>query len=497
MRYKIQEVLDSNSSCGIREAKDNSVQCAEFSKNGIPYWGETYPIQSPFAERLINKYLTRYVYPTLKPSTRIVLSFIVDRTINWGKSSEKIPMRHFLDGFGDHCFGTGLTINTIRTSIKELIQLGIVLKMDDYYRISFNNINTYLSNNNKGMKMLREPKKDTVKKDRPFCEKKGSNFDKEGSNFDKTRSNFDIERSNFDHYKEHEYKEHEYKEKELKKANIRSHSYENDLSKLIDLAKQNKIKNLDRLKSKKIYTASIIKKYWQSIIFDKHPKAIQTAWTAKDMGMVNNFIKATTFPEDGNLMDFIDFVLDKWEAVTEMHFGYMSDRLQESGKARVEVPEFPDITFVMIYKKNFLSAYQRYKFGELDADYIYRKQMRSQGYDDETIDKAIEQKLLESNNERSLSKKLEDGLKDLEYMKKDLSRGKIINNSNAESKILKPQPVKNMENKFDEDSMSDDEKTELRLVAKELSEKLEFDETMVYDLILIHGLSYVTGLIGS
>lgn len=114
--------------------------------------------------------LARYWMGALKGSEFKVLTFIVERTLPFGKRSEVIPLRHFTDGVWTRdgnvvTSGTGLGRRTVILAISTLVRSGLVIRRDRtpkkngyaqdsyWFEIDFNHFWS------EGESMLRTPKK--------------------------------------------------------------------------------------------------------------------------------------------------------------------------------------------------------------------------------------------------------------------------------------------------------------------------------------------------
>jgi len=138
---------------GIRYGGSGNFQFVRFLKaNKQPSWGRTYNLDNPYCELYYRKYMSRFFYPYIKPSERIVLDFIVDRTIAWGKEWEKIRKVTFIKGMRNVTAGTGLTEPTINRTLNSLLEKRFIAVMDRInFSVDIDHINRWLIENNKGV----------------------------------------------------------------------------------------------------------------------------------------------------------------------------------------------------------------------------------------------------------------------------------------------------------------------------------------------------------
>ena len=82
----------------------------------------------PVMDRMkIRQHIDRRWMRLLSPAEFKVLVLIFDRTIAWGRSSERISMREFVDGRGNYTQGTGMSVRTIQRALRNLIEQRIVI----------------------------------------------------------------------------------------------------------------------------------------------------------------------------------------------------------------------------------------------------------------------------------------------------------------------------------------------------------------------------------
>lgn len=80
-----------------------------------------------------NKFIERRLKSCLKSSDYSVLRFIADRTLSFYKTTERIPMRHFLQGFKTSSgevitTGVGLSRSTVKRSLARLYADGLITR---------------------------------------------------------------------------------------------------------------------------------------------------------------------------------------------------------------------------------------------------------------------------------------------------------------------------------------------------------------------------------
>lgn len=102
-------------------------------------------ISSPVFYRDCSRTIDRIWIRYLHPAEIVVVRFIFDRTIGWGKEWERIPMRHFTEGVFDkegNFFGrTSLSESTVRRTLVSLEMRGSIRALRYKDRAAFYTLN--------------------------------------------------------------------------------------------------------------------------------------------------------------------------------------------------------------------------------------------------------------------------------------------------------------------------------------------------------------------
>lgn len=72
------------------------------------------------------RHVTRQWLSVLAPAEIVVICAIMDRTINWSKSTERVTIAHLVTGVEGYSFGTGFDERYIRRIVKQLERRGVL-----------------------------------------------------------------------------------------------------------------------------------------------------------------------------------------------------------------------------------------------------------------------------------------------------------------------------------------------------------------------------------
>ena len=98
---------------------------------------------SPVVYRDLHRITTRTWMGHLTPSQMLIVAFVFDRTIGWGKDRERITLDHFMNGVSSHkdelvyAHGCGLCETTVKRTIRQLVGLGVITRENGWYGINF------------------------------------------------------------------------------------------------------------------------------------------------------------------------------------------------------------------------------------------------------------------------------------------------------------------------------------------------------------------------
>lgn len=351
--------------CGFLYLGSNSFAFVSHKDKQWRLHEEPYNLNNPLTRYYLSQFFTRFVYPSLKSCERIVMEFIFDRTVNWGKETERIKKEHFISGIPDYSSGTGLSTPTINKAIANLTESGLVRCLGGkVYGINFNRIEGWLQEKGSGM-VFREPKKPKETLDSGVQKPKETLYITEDNKLSK-------------------------REEILSRSSSSTRSISEIKNSLTQQAVQKQERVKERLtqqyKNNKTITPSNLEKLWWMCYEDTQPaNAIKVNWTRKNFGQVKHFINNVKLPSGYTAHDFMTFVITYWKAIQSNHFEYINQHRIEQGQAPIAFPQAPEIGFVMGWKQVFINAYSKHLGGTLTPRQREATQLLSLGYDQEQV----------------------------------------------------------------------------------------------------------------
>jgi hypothetical protein len=362
------------------------------TKSNKVSWSEPYNIKDMFCEAFIKRNMERYLYPHLESSQHRVLAYIVDRTISWKKVNEKIRKSHFYKGIYGYSNGTGLSRPAIDKALKWLSDNGFIDVKDHRYSVNFNKIHEWTIENKVGLQLKDKQYRTSGNKSKMSLHSKSEKCNPILHN-NRKKPSYNSEKVSVDP------KDPLTTSKGLDE-NITKEEYSS-------LQAVNKNERNGPQPLEFFTTSTELNKWWKMMVKKKYPNAVQVKWTKRDFAMVKQLIKAVELPCNTTLYEFFEFVVEKWFAIKDLHFSFINAGIKRKDGDIIKYPEYPDITFTMVYKKNFLNAFQRDRLDQLSPDYWYRKRKLREGYTHQQVDEAVTARLVnkESND------KAEEGIK--------------------------------------------------------------------------------------
>ncbi|CAM3732873.1 hypothetical protein [Litorimonas haliclonae] len=358
------------------------------------------PKMTIFQRTLVRQEIDRVLMGQVSPAKFKLLSFILDRTLGWQKSTERISFKHFTNGIVNLTNGTGLSRATVARCLKELNKEGLIFRSgetkiaqtyglnltwvnDDKLQVIAQN-NTQIktggyNSENRSVPKLRPNKKETLK--RTFKEKDRGSADASLSLSSRETPIRSRERTKL--------------EETLEAVN--KHSAEK-------LAKR-------EARYRKSDNVNDVQAHWAKAFAENWPDAPKTPWSPKARGLFKHAMKNEAF-KDLSPTELIDWAVPDWGLLRETTFHWMNS-----------MPLSPDPEMFMIHIYKFLLAFGdretlRHKF-DVEGSERRKLQMRRRGM---TADQA-EKKAADIREGRS---KIDEMAEEMERERRSLEREKHI-----------------------------------------------------------------------
>lgn len=382
--------------------------------------------------------LNRFM-PHVSPAEFTVLYFVWMRTVYWGKPSEYVCRRHFLEGIPETIEPLNMSQRNLIRCLKNLVAHGMLFRA--YHHDGGSSFTINFSWGPEMLKTPKNPKQQTtggLKSSKKSAEKGGDNLALGGCKFGthKYENNKSVHTGVSGKPQTPDTEVLSATESLLestKKAEARSR--EQRAKKLARAAERESVADLERL--------------WQESMRIAHPDYPVISWTRKECGQVKHLRDAFRLKEpDAKFMPFMKFCIEQWNRIIAFRFEWRED---------FTCPEFPAIGFVLAFKKEFLFAYADKEFhtrslGLSDYESEMRK-YKKMGYTEEQAEKAIRHtnensKAVQKQRERA--EQLESGVrgltrkvKQLEHEKAmlEIERGRELMKQRKQKKV-DPEPVK-------------------------------------------------------
>jgi hypothetical protein len=285
-----------------------------------------------------------------------IVLFIYMRTIFYGKKSEFILLRHFLNGVPNTKIGPiSVKRRQLQQTLQKLLRCGLIERkpQNSSYRY---NINFEWDGDLRVKPEFSAGEERTRARQGMQCVASG---DAVGCTSYKQEN------------KEQKNSKHKNEESGDKPPHF---SPEENLKKKDKASSGSNIRELEAL--------------WIDEIKKEFPECQVLNWTSKEFGQVRNFYTAFSENNDASkFKEFMIFSIQQWPKVCQIRLGWAKD---------VSPPEYPQIGFWYGYKKAFLIAYSDIKFHERQIGATEREReinkLRRMGYTLEQAEKEIEHK---------------------------------------------------------------------------------------------------------
>jgi hypothetical protein len=414
--------------------------------------------------------LERWVYTKLTPSQETVMKYIFNRTIGFFKVFEVIPQSHFLNGVFNVDEGCDIKWKTnLSRTIKQLLQKGLikrekhgkVIRKDSVsfgtvYMLDFDAMNQWVKETSGGLKMNNIVPMDFTEEadDYDFSDNlstlkvitKGlSNIQPKGYQSDnQTVINVITHNTN----KEHLVKTLINNNSELPPSNEVGSLFISTSKKEVypygdtpptlpfprkgrKATKQSEtsIERRERILSR---TSAYIEdgqtmrvsspkavEFFSLLAREQYPNRIYAYPAKKVMGQLKRAIQNTEFPQ-GDFLDFLEFAVSKWDTIKVQHFEYINRGREQKGQPEIQYPEFPDLGFILTFKKNFLSAFQKDLNSRLSSADLFADRLRAKGMGEAAVQELTTKKMQSDCDYDKARADYHQGLKNLEEEKERL-----------------------------------------------------------------------------
>jgi len=362
--------------------------------------------------------LYQKIHPHLSPAESMVLNFIYMRTYKWGKVSEHISFKHFLEGIFTHegeslLAGLNMSRRTLGTCLNSLKDKGVIFAtehkknngQDDMSEYRMNMEWTSMLKMPKRLKTSGNPEKNGGCKS---CQGGVQNLPEGGAKFAPLK-----------------YINKIHKDKQVERQAEPAHTEEDILS-AISTAKgratASRLKKVERARSNPQSVASLFT-VWEHALRTHFPDyPVVQPWTRKQLGQMADFRTAFGKSNTGaSVAAFVEFCVQHWRRIGVLQFANLKNG---------SFPLYPDIGFLMGMKRGFLTSFADNDFAGrtakfTEADRKTAKLLR-QGYTQAEAERAVQQdtgsrraldqQLAENDRARldniALKRKLEDAKRD-------------------------------------------------------------------------------------
>jgi hypothetical protein len=388
----------------------------------------------------VYEFMSRYMQPACKGKEYLLLLFIYNRTIMWGKTKERIPHRHFIEGVYSQegmliTYRCGVNKNTLIKSIKELEDNNLIIKYEEstnlkgaVYGLNLDYKGEVMINKEKklsessigsgnlsGRKIEESKLSGGIKEDplevsqlnprRCISDTTGGISIKppEGQTryievnkrkIDKTKVNKKlIAASNESAITDFsEEGENTNQLEENKKESFAGRAQE-----ILASSKKRYEDKYQKLLTKKKPKSTEFVYVWTSRIKLKYPDFPVSDFTKRELAMVNQFMKKLNLGDSSAVLEFVEWSIDHWRMVT--------NTILKSLKSK---PDYPDLGFLIRFKNEFIQARSKESYyQELATDDLYSRVYKSairKGMTEEQAKNKAKQEVEKEEEQSSLSK---------------------------------------------------------------------------------------------
>lgn len=276
------------------------------------------------------------------PSEYMVLMFVFDRTVGWGKLVERVKLRHFESGIEGVTCGTGMPSKTVRRALSALVEKQTLVRTrgrdGDTYGINFD----WKPEED----VLKLPKKDRQTREGALAQPK--NREQSGQIDHSDWSNRPPRVVNLTGHKNITPQEGNFEEPNRREATpSRSPSVLGDT---IERAKARAAARASAKESKARGSARVadLRVFWEKAWRETYEGYPCPAWSPKARGQLATLVKGLDLGQGQTVTDFLDWVVRSWATVRATRLWWMQER---------PAPERPDVGFLVVFKDKFLDAW--------------------------------------------------------------------------------------------------------------------------------------------
>lgn len=329
----------------------------------------------------------------------LVLNFIWMRTCFWGKNREFIKTKHFIEGIPGIIAGLPLSKPAILRATKSLTEKNLIIKETQIYGCWFEIVFTPKESN---VIMLRQPKNKRSGTNSGLKNPKGGEY-----LIDTTRypidTTYKLDNIKLGHKEKNsesllsQMKEDRNLKKEKKQEEFLE--LEKSIQRASDNSKRIRERKIER--AKKSETINSLKLLWKDLTLKTFPEMPYADWTGIQCKKIKDF-KNAYLADNERVWPFLEFCIANWSRIAKLRFGWLTD---------VKPPDYPDIDFLIGFKKFFIQAYADKEFFERQIGATPKereiRKLKRMGYTDEQAEKIYLEQLEKSAATKRVSEKAE------------------------------------------------------------------------------------------
>jgi len=346
----------------------------------------------------LNK-LNRFM-PHVSGNEFCVLHFIWSRTIYWGKSQEFICARHFLKGIPNVIEPLNSSSRSLSRSLSSLVEKGILLRVHHEHSGSSYAINfkwepvimkAPKSSKPKNTGGLKTPKRLAEKTEENGVAKLATGVAKlarggsqigehkyDNNKLDNNKYDKEVSASALTDILPTKNKKEEVEK--IKKA------AEDFIGRAVIRSREARERKLTKAAERE--TVADLERLWREEIRIVHPDYPPPCWSAKERGQMKNFRNDFhAEPEPKRVLPFLKFCIENWNRIMTCRFRF---------RKNFSCPEFPDLGFIMAFKKDFLFVYGDENFESKNLGLTYFDQqvraLKKRGYTTAQAEKAVRER---------------------------------------------------------------------------------------------------------
>ena len=339
---------------------------SKWTNMASPYKGEvTLPDNrlSPSERTRLRNFVDRNWMRSLSPTEYLVVIFVFDRTISWGKSSERITFNEFEKGRKNTFCGTGLSRSTLIRTLKNLVYLGTLVVTGVHGKPKKYAINIAWRPEENPMLPPRKASKRT-------------NVEQKGTNWTPHRCQNDTQQGvSMTPLISRQYKKTNYEleraspsgslpqpKKTVSKVSGRACTIKEAIAKTEASNAEKIAKRV--LKARQSDNVDDVQKVWAHEFTNQWEDAPVIPWSPKTRGLYHHAVKNKAF-RSIDVSEFVTWVIVDWGLLRETAFHWMKD-----------MPLSPDPELFMTHIYKFLTAYSKRITLRQEFDVAGSKRMR-------------------------------------------------------------------------------------------------------------------------